>query len=114
MEQLVEKVPSLKEETPELIKNSKDSATVYLNDTSSFLASFSVALVLLKMFDASLDIMANDLRFEGSKRAGTEKSKQIEDASIVGAIMEIMGLAYLMRVLGLRPSKAVIDDEVCD
>jgi len=138
MEQLVEKVPSLKEETPELIKNSKDSATVYLNDTTSFLASFSVALVLLKMFDASLDIvesaivktggsdkdflpsyvkkihiMANDLRFEGSKRAGTDKSKQIEDASIVGAIMEIIGLAYLMRVLGLRPSKAEID-EVCD
>merc|ERR1712179_108920 len=50
MEQFVEKVPSLKEETPELIKNSKDSATVYLNDTSTFLASFSVALVLLKMF----------------------------------------------------------------
>merc|ERR1711936_791752 len=47
MEQLVEKVPSLKDETPELIKNSKDSATVYLSDTTSFLASFSVALVLL-------------------------------------------------------------------
>ena len=98
---------------------------MYLNDTVGFLASFSVALVMLKMFDASLEmvesaitsnsgseedlissyvkkihIMTNNLRFEGSKRAGTEKSKQIEDASVVGALMEVSGLAYLMRVLG--------------
>merc|ERR1712083_961470 len=91
-EQLLEKVPSLKEETPELIKNSKDNATLYLADTTSFLASFPVALVMLKMLDVSLDIvesvimksggsdqnflpsyvkkihiMANDLRLEGSK-----------------------------------------------
>jgi len=139
MEQLLEKVPSLKEETPELIKNSKDSATLYLADTTSFLASFSVALVMLKVFDASLDIvesaimksggsdqnflpsyvkkihiMANDLRLEGSKRAGTDKSKQIEDASVLGAIMEVTGLAYLMGALGLGPSRTVIDGSICN
>ena len=45
-----------------------------------------------------IHIMANNLRFEGSKRAGSDKSKQIEDASVMGAVMEVSGLASLMRV----------------
>merc|ERR1711872_1150663 len=44
MDQLLEKVPALKEET----------ATTYIHDSSSFVASFSVVLVMLKMFDAGL------------------------------------------------------------
>merc|ERR1719315_898177 len=53
----------------QLVENSKDSATVYLNDTTSFLASFSVALVLLKMFDASLDIVESAI----VKTGGSDK-----------------------------------------
>merc|ERR1711872_1034933 len=124
MDQLLEKVPALKEETPELIKNSKETATTYIHDSSSFAASFSVVLVMLKMFDAGLGVvetalktvssdedslstyvkkihgMANDLRLEGGKRAGTEKAQQIEAATLFGAFVEVSGLAYLMGMLG--------------
>merc|ERR1712042_415881 len=124
MDQLLEKVPALKEETPELIKNTKETASTCIHDTSSFVASFSVVLVMLKMLDAGLDVvetalktvssdedslgtyvkkihgMANDLRLEGSKRAGTEKAQQIEAATLFGAFVEVSGLAYLMGVLG--------------
>merc|ERR1712098_237644 len=136
MDQLLEKVPALKEETPELIKNTKDTATTYIYDTSSFVASFSIVLVMLKMFDAGLDIvenalktvssdedslgsyvkkihsMANDLRLEGSKKAGTEKAQQIEAETLFGAFVEVSGLAYLMGMLGFRTTTKHVAAEV--
>jgi len=134
MEKLVDKVPVLKEETPLLLDNSKVNARAYLKDTSSFVASFSVAQVYLKIIDASfeavksqLDLsteksfiasyllkfheMANDLRVEGNRRAGTEKARKIEEASVIGAIAEVSGIAYLMEVFGLKLKKAVYEDE---
>ena len=152
MEKLVDKVPVLKEETPLFLDNSKVkvllwlctqlslilviqvTASAYLKDTSSFVASFSVAQVYLKIIDASfeavksqLDLsteknfiasyllkfheMANDLRVEGNRRAGTEKARKIEEASVIGAIAEVSGIAYLMEVFGLKHKKAVYEDE---
>jgi len=134
MEKLVDKVPVLKEETPLLLDNSKVTASAYLKDTSSFVASFSVAQVYLKIIDSSfeaaksrLDLsteknfmasyllkfheMANDLRVEGNRRAGTEKARKIEEASVIGAIAEVSGIAYLMEVFGLKLKKAVYEDE---
>jgi len=134
MEKLVEKVPVLKEETPILLDNSKVNARAYLKDTSTFAASFSIAQVYLKIIDASfeavksqLDLsteknsiassllkfheMANDLRVEGNRRAGTEKARKIEQASVIGAIAEVSGIAYLLEVFGLKLKRTVYEDE---
>jgi len=136
VEQLLEKVPSLKEATPELVKNTKETATIYLNDTTSFIASFSLAQVALKILDTGLEVveqalkmtggseenlvtsgvkkihsMANMIRIEGNKKAGTEKAKKIEEASIIGALVELSGLSYLLGVLGLNSTKTVYEDE---
>ena len=55
---------------------------------------------------------ANTIRIEGNKKAGTtEMAKKIEEASIVGALVEVSGLAYMMGMLGLKVTKTVYEDE---
>merc|ERR1719318_939334 len=119
LEQLTEKVPALKEETPELIANSKEAATSY----------FTLAKVALKVLDSGLDVVegavlltgaseegttwssikkihaiANTVRIDGNKMAGTIKARKIEEASIIGALVEVSGLNYLLGSLGLLAS----------
>merc|ERR1719318_247724 len=119
LDQLTEKVPSLKEETPELIANSKETATSY----------FTLAQVALKVLDSGLDVVegvvlltgaseegttwssikkihtiANTVRIDGNKMAGTIKARKIEEASIIGALVEVSGLNYLLGSLGLLAS----------
>jgi len=96
MDHLVEKLPVLKKATPELVKSSKVTATDILTDV----AGFSVAQLGLTMVDLSLQsgiqlleigggsenvmssslqqlrLVANDLRVEGNKKAGTEKAQE--------------------------------------
>jgi hypothetical protein len=103
-DQLTEKVPALKGETPELMKNSKETITSYF----SLATSFSYAQVALKIIDSGLDIVedvvklsggseegttwssirnfhnvANTIRFNGNKTAGSIKARKIEEASFL-------------------------------
>ena len=48
---------------------------------------------------------ANTIRIEGNKAAGTEKAKKIEEATIVGSLLEVSGLPYIMGLLGLKVAK---------
>ena len=140
VDQLVEKLPALKDATPEFIKNTKETATTYFNDATSFIAIFSLALVALKIVDTGLEVVeqvimmvggseeglvtsgikmihttANTIRIEGNKKAGTEKAKKIEEASIVGALVEVSGLSHglLLGLLGMKVTEtvAIYEDE---
>ena len=138
VDQLVEKLPALKDATPEFIKNTKETATTYFNDATSFIASFSLAHVALKIVDTGLEVVeqvimmvggseeglvtsgikmihttANTIRIEGNKKAGTEKAKKIEEASIVGALVEVSGLSHLLGLLGMKVTEtvAIYEDE---
>jgi len=130
LDQLTEKVPALKEETPELIANSKESATSYFTLATNYMASFSVAQVALKIVDSGLDVLegavsltgvvseegtawssikkihtiANTVRINGNKTAGSTKARKIEEASIIGALAEVSGLNYILGSLGLFAS----------
>eukprot|EP00092_Neocalanus_flemingeri_P007811 GFUD01008432.1.p1 GENE.GFUD01008432.1~~GFUD01008432.1.p1 ORF type:complete len:273 (+),score=55.96 GFUD01008432.1:217-1035(+) len=126
IDRLTEKVPELKEATPELIANSKETASSYATSATDYVASFSLAQVWLKFVDSGLDIAegaveltggteegvalsslhkihttANTIRISGNKMAGTEKAKRIEEASIFGSLLEISGIAYILGALGL-------------
>ena len=50
---------------------------------------------------------ANTIRIEGNKKAGTEMAKKIEEASIVGALVEVSGLSHLLSMLGLKVTETV-------
>merc|ERR1712183_103507 len=136
LEQLTDKVPALKDATPELIETTKVTATGYLTSATDYLASFSLAQVALKIVDTGLDVVeqalalvgssdeslvssgikkihttANTIRISGNKKAGTEVAKKIEEASIVGAIIEVSGLGFILGMLGLKVTKTVYEDE---
>eukprot|EP00092_Neocalanus_flemingeri_P091509 GFUD01116026.1.p1 GENE.GFUD01116026.1~~GFUD01116026.1.p1 ORF type:complete len:218 (+),score=47.04 GFUD01116026.1:32-685(+) len=118
IDQLINKVPALKEGTPELIAHSKETATTYATSAAVYVASFSLAHVFLKIVDLELDIVegaikltgctttlsilekihttANTIRISGKKMAGTEKAKRIEEASTFGAVLEVSGLGFLV------------------
>ena len=53
---------------------------------------------------------ANTIRISGLNKAGTEKAKKIEEASILGALIEVSGLQDLLGLLGFRLRK-IEDDE---
>eukprot|EP00088_Acartia_fossae_P067276 TRINITY_DN838_c0_g1_i13.p1 TRINITY_DN838_c0_g1~~TRINITY_DN838_c0_g1_i13.p1 ORF type:complete len:293 (-),score=80.04 TRINITY_DN838_c0_g1_i13:89-922(-) len=130
IDQLTEKVPQLKEATPKLIENTKSSVNSYVTSITDYAASFSVSQVALKVIDASLDIVdgalskvgsdeqgtvrtgfrkihstANSIRLTAVKKAGTEKAKKIEEASVIGALIEVSGLMDLLELFGFRLSK---------
>merc|ERR1719318_1783852 len=111
MEKLVDKVPVLKEETPLLLDNSKVNARAYLKDTSSFVASFSVAQVYLKVIDASFEAVKSQLDLSTEKNFIASYLLKFHEASVIGAIAEVSGIAYLMEVFGLKLKKAVYEDE---
>ena len=93
------------------------------------MASFSLAQVALKVVDSGLDLVegavlltggseegttwislkkihtiANTIRINGNKTAGTIKARKIEEASIIGALAEVSGLNYILGSLGLLDS----------
>jgi len=137
LEQMTDKIPALKEATPDLIKNTKLSATSYVSTATIFFASFSLAQVALKMVDYGLDVVekalamtgttdgnlvssgvqqlhstANSIRISGNKKAGTDIAKKIEEATIIGALVEVSGLGYFLSLLGLKMmTKTVYEDE---
>merc|ERR1719452_223719 len=126
IDQLTEKVPQLKDATPKLIEETKSSVTSFVTVWSEYFASFSMALVTLKVVDATLDKVetilkameghtaktvssyvktihdtANTLRVGAVKSAGTPLAKKIEDDTNPESLMEVSGLQSIMERLGL-------------
>merc|ERR1739841_338688 len=112
IDQLTEKVPQLKDATPKLIEETKGSVTSFVTGWSEYFASFSIALVTLKVVDATLDKVetilkaaecdtAKTVRIGAVKSAGTPLAKKIEDSTIVESLMEVSGLQIVMERLGL-------------
>ena len=104
---------------------------------SEYFASFSVALVTLKVVDATLDKVetilkateydtaktvidyvktihdtANTLRIGAVKSAGTPLAKKIEDCTIPESLMEVSGVQSVMERLGLVSGEVTVQDEV--
>ena len=134
IDQLTEKVPQLKEATPKIMDETKTSVSSYLGRLTDYAASFSVSQLALKVLDSGLDLVdgaltsfgseeegavrsgvkmvhsaANTIRVTAVNKAGTEKAKKIEEASILGALIEVSGLQDLLGLLGFKLRK--IEDE---
>merc|ERR1712193_151917 len=130
IEQLTEKVPQLKEATPKLMEDTKSSVTSYITAVTDYAASFSLAQLALKVTDAGLclveDVLkktgtneessvvsgvrkihstANTIRISGISKAGTEKAKKIEEASIAEAVLFMLGVTDLLAFLGFKLAK---------
>ena len=120
---MTEKVPQLKDATPKLIEETKSSVTTYVTGWTDYFASFSLSQVVLKVADGGLDVVervletvgtaeesvviskvkgfhssANTLRISGVRKAGTERAHQLEEASIIEAVMTVLGLTELLAV----------------
>merc|ERR1712137_693653 len=127
IDQLTEKVPQLKDATPKLIEETKSSVTTFVTGWTDYFASFSLSQVALKVVDSSLDLVdgalnkigseetgtvrtgvrmvhstANTIRLDAVKKAGSEKAKKIEEASIIGALIEVSGLQDLLAMFGFK------------
>jgi len=114
---LVEKVPALKQATPMLYNSTRESVGSFATLVATYVASFTIAQVFLKAADLGLEttdgllkLTANEkvdpilrglrrvrseatsLRKEGIVLNGTVKAKTIEEATLIGAMLEIFGL----------------------
>jgi len=132
VDQLLEKMPVLKEQTPTLVQTTKDAIVTQTDNLVLYYSSFSLVLFALKVVDSSLSILeqtlerarvseynkvasgirmvhgyANTKRIQGITKSGSEKARRIEDASILGAFLEVLGLGNL---LGTE-SKTMYEDE---
>jgi len=125
IDNLVEKMPALKQATPVLNDSTRESVKSYATFAATYLASFTLAHVFLKATDLSLETTdgllkwsanekvdpvvmglrrlrsdAEHLRMQGVGLNGTEKAKALEEATLVGALVEILGLASLFSKAG--------------
>jgi len=125
VDNLVEKMPALKEATPALYDSTRESVKSYATFAATYLASFTLAHVFLKATDLSLETTdgllkwsayekvdpvivglrrlrsdAEHLRKQGVGLNGTEKAKVLEEATLVGALVEIFGLASFFSKAG--------------
>merc|ERR1712105_479934 len=118
VDSLVEKIPVLKQATPALYNSAKESVGSFVTLATTYVASFTLAHVFLKASDVCLETadsllkwtsnekvepimmglrrVRSDLstvRKEGVIRNGTEKAKEMEEASLLWAVLEIVGLS---------------------
>merc|ERR1712071_484061 len=123
LELVLEYNPVLKESTPALIT----SATEQASTLAAYLASFSLAQLLLKASDFGLETAdsllklvereevklvqeglrkiragANYVRKEGVVRNGSEKVQSLEDASLLDAAATVLGLDFIFLMLGVQ------------
>jgi len=120
VDSLVDKVPVLKQATPALYKSTKEGVTSYATLAATYIASFTLAQLLLKASDVGLETADSFLKWtsnekvepimmglrrvrsdvstvrkEGVIQNGTEKAKVLEEASLLWAVVEIVGLANI-------------------
>jgi len=118
VDSLVDKVPALKQATPALYNSTKETASSYATLAATYVASFTLAQFFLKASDVGLETadsvlkwtsnekvepimmglrrVRNDVstvRKEGVIRNGTEKAKVLEEATLLWAVVEMVGLA---------------------
>merc|ERR1711973_4026 len=119
VDNLVEKVPALKQATPALYNSTRESISSYATLVATYVASFTIAQVALKAADIGLETSdgllkwtghekvdpilmglrkvrseVTSLRKEGVNLNGTEKARVLEEATLLGALMEIFGLGF--------------------
>jgi len=141
IDNLVEKMPALKQATPALYDSTRESVKSYATFAATYLASFTLAHVFLKATDLSLETtdgllkwMANKkvdlvlaglrklrsdadhLRKQGVGLNGTEKAKALEEATLVGALVAILGLASFFSKAGNvdEALASEVDDDAID
>jgi len=113
----------------------------YATFAATFLASFALANVFLKATDLSLEITDGLLKWSANEKVdpvlvglrklrtdaeyfrkqgvalnGTEKAKALEEATLVGALVEILGLASFFSKAGIADEALVseVDDDAID
>jgi len=140
---LVEKVPALKQSTPVFYKSTRERVGSYATLVATYVASFTIAQVFLKAADLGLEttdgllkLTANEkvdpilvglrrvreeatsLRKEGIVLNGTAKAKTLEEATLIGAMLEIFGLGSFFNQQGGSSDRAVEglpeDDDAID
>jgi len=129
---LVEKVPALKQSTPVLYNSTRESVGSYATRVATYVASFTIAQIFLKAADLGLEttdgllkLTANEkvdpilmglrrvrqeatsLRKEGVVLNGTTKAKTLEEATLIGAMLEIFGLGSFFNLQGGSRNEAV-------
>jgi len=141
IDNLVEKMPALKQATPALYDATRESVKSYATFAATYLASFTLAHVFLKATDLSLETTdgllkwsanekvdpvlvglrrlrsdAEHLRKQGVGLNGTEKAKALEEATLIGALVEILGLAsYFSKTGNVDEALASeVDDDAID
>jgi len=141
LDNLVEKMPALKEATPVFYDSTRDSVKSYATFAATYLASFTLAHVFLKATDLGLETTdgllkwsanekvdpvlvglrrlrsdAEHLRKQGVGLNGTEKAKVLEEATLVGALVEIFGLASFFSKAGNvdEALASEVDDDAID
>jgi len=130
LDHLTAKIPALMETTPELMETAKDTTVSYAEHAKEYLASYTLAQIALKLGDKGLEIVAETLKLAGldqtkplkpvlsgiktirrsaravrragAKAAGIEPAKTIGEASLLGAVAEIVGLNFFLSVVGLQ------------
>jgi len=125
LDNLVKKMPVLKQATPALYDSTRESVKSYATFAATYLASFTLAHVFLKATDLSLETTdgllkwsanekvdpvlvglrrlrsdAEHFRKQGVELNGTEKAKALEEATLVGALVEILGLTSFFSKAG--------------
>merc|ERR1719153_1971024 len=134
VDNLVEKVPALKQATPALYNSTRESVGRYASLVATYMASFTIAQVLLKAVDLGLETTdgllkltanqkvdpiltglrrvrneATSLRKGGIVLNGTAKAKILEEATLIGAMFGIFGLGSFFNHPG--NSRGGADDE---
>merc|ERR1719268_767076 len=134
---LVEKVPALKQSTPMLYNSTRESVGSYATLVATYVASFTIAQVFLKATDLGLETTdgllkltvnekvdpilrglrrvrseATSLRKEGVVLNGTTKAKTLEEATLIGAMLEIFGLGSFFNQPGNSTDGAGDEDAI--
>jgi len=130
LDHLTAQVPALTEATPVLMGTFKDNAVTYAGYAQEYVASLSISQIALKLSDKGLQLAADALMFSGleetktfkpvlktikdirrnaravrragAKAAGMKPARTIGEASLLGAVAEIVGLNFFLSVVGLQ------------
>jgi len=134
LDKLVDKVPALKQETPELYNSTKSSVGSYAFMATTYVASFTLVSYALKFSDFGMDgadrILkmipgektqpllsglhwvrdeAAVVRQEGARRNGSERVLALENASLLEVLAGLLKCTYLLNLFGV-PTAAVDAD----
>jgi len=129
LDQLLVKVPSLTSPTPALYSSTREAAVSQLAQATTYLASFTLAQLALKVSDSGLETAESFLKLapasyssccepivsglktvrsqvdrvrrDGARSNGSQKVASFESSSLLSAVSEVFGLNYVLDILGL-------------